>query len=699
MKKILAILAVLFIIPAAGCRNSQDAEAGASSSAAGSTPSGSPSASAYSTVSTGLTPGRTPGLSPEKTLSPTAPPTGSAGQSAAVSAGTPALTPGKTDKITPKPTNTPIKTPSPSSDAAQRAGYTANNIVGVDRYGRTFDSIGGERENKQVGMFFWLWLGVESHGGGYGRFAGVYDASKIIEEYGRETVFMEENPKDEAGNAISPNGQAHWWGEPLWGYYRSDDEYVIRKQMELLTIAGIDFIYFDATNAITYRPSYTPILKVIDEMLKEGWDAPKVVFYTHSRSMQTTKSLYNELYSRDLYPDTWYRVNGKPLIIAYTDKRDDMSEAISRGDTSYKPQDYSEEILNFFTFKRPQWPSDPVYPDGFPWVEWTYPQPKHGDVMNVTVAAHPNVPMSLNLIGDLVGGEWKNWGRGYNPITQKNESSKAEEGQFFQYTWDAALAEDPDMISVGGWNEWVAYKQWYANHYMLCDAASMEFSRDIEMMKGGYEDSFYMQLIKNVRAYKGTPSESKAFSKSIDISGGLKQWEDVTNVYRAIGTASYGRNSTDCAGQSKYVMEAPRNNLQEIRVTHDQENIYFYIRAEKEITGSGANWMNIFIGTGSPSLKGWEGYEYVINRSVNGSTGSIERLKEDYTGESAGEARLVQSGEYLFVEIPRSAIGLAGSAEFYFKVADDVEDTDEIMDYYVTGKSLPMGRLSYKYSG
>ena len=31
MKKILAILAVLFIIPAAGCRNSQDAEAGASS--------------------------------------------------------------------------------------------------------------------------------------------------------------------------------------------------------------------------------------------------------------------------------------------------------------------------------------------------------------------------------------------------------------------------------------------------------------------------------------------------------------------------------------------------------------------------------------------------------------------------------------------------------------------------------------------
>ncbi|PWL98293.1 MAG: hypothetical protein DBY09_05600, partial [Selenomonadales bacterium] len=158
-----------------------------------------------------------------------------------------ALTPGasleQTSDATTEPT-TPSSTATPTPNEPEYLGYTANNIVGVDRYGRTFESIGGERENKQVGMFFWLWLGVESHGGGYGRFAGVYDASKIIEEYGRETVFMEENPKDEAGNAISPNGQAHWWGEPLWGYYRSDDEYVIRKQMELLTIAGIDFIYF-----------------------------------------------------------------------------------------------------------------------------------------------------------------------------------------------------------------------------------------------------------------------------------------------------------------------------------------------------------------------------------------------------------------------------------------------------------------------
>ena len=35
--------------------------------------------------------------------------------------------------------------------------------------------------------------------------------------------------------------------------------------------------------------------------------------------------------------------------------------------------------------------------------------------------------------------------------------------------------------------------------------------------------------------------------------------------------------------------------------------------------------------------------------------------------------------------------------DFYFKVADGVADPAEIMDYYATGRSLPMGRLSYLY--
>ena len=55
-------------------------------------------------------------------------------------------------------------------------------------------------------------------------------------------------------------------------------------------------------------------------------------------------------------------------------------------------------------------------------------------------------------------------------------------------------------------------------------------------------------------------------------------------------------------------------------------------------------------------------------------------------------------GAVLQLEVPRAVLGLEGDA-FYFKVADSVENPADIMDYYVTGRSMPMGRFSYQYLG
>ena len=131
--------------------------------------------------------------------------------------------------------------------------------------------------------------------------------------------------------------------------------------MELLTLSGVDFLVFDTTNARTYTSYAQNIMRVINEMMNAGWDAPKVAFYTHSRSMDTVRSIYNDIYSRNIYPNTWYKVNGKPFIVAYTDPADDMREAQSRGEASYSPAPYSSAIASFFHFAKPQWPSDPYY--------------------------------------------------------------------------------------------------------------------------------------------------------------------------------------------------------------------------------------------------------------------------------------------------------------------------------------------------
>jgi hypothetical protein len=222
-------------------------------------------------------------------------------------------------------------------------------------------------------------------------------------------------------------------------------------------------------------------------------------------------------------------------------------------------------------------------------------------------------------------------------------------------------------------------------------------------MKGGYEDAYYIQMMYNIRKYKYDPAEgmiADTVRKTIDVNGAATQWDDVNAVYRRVGKDDGSRNSVGGAPTVKYQQEAVRNNVTEVRVTNDTENLYFYIKCENDIvTAEDGNWMNLFIGLGSaPTVKGWESYEFAINRTRNGSAAAIEKLNPDYTGEAL-EATATYSvqGNVMQISIPRAALGLDEGGDFYFKVADGVADPAEIMDYYATGRSLPMGRLSYLY--
>ncbi len=572
----------------------------------------------------------------------------------------------------------------PGGNPTSRNGYS---VVAVDQFGRTFDAVSSYRADKQVGMFFWLWIGQPYA-------SGIYDATEISRRPdGIKLLYS----FDHLCDSISPNLQAHFWGQPLWGYYNSDDEWVIRRQIQLLTLAGIDFIVFDGTNFQTFPNVYPRILKVIDEYVSQGWNPPRVAFYTHSKSIRTTLKLYRELYKPGLYPASWYRMNGKPFIIAYTTVEDDLREAKQRSDTLYYPSPLPQEVLDFFTFRRPQWPFDPVYEDGFPWIEWTYPQPLHKNVMSVTVASHPNVPMSRSITQGV-----ENWGRGWDPERKANVSENVDRGTFFQLQWDHALKVKPDFVFVGGWNEWIAIKQPWGGEYMLCDAADKEYSRDIEPMEGGYQDAFLVQLIQNVRNYKGLRTSLPTGDyRTISLPEGVEQWEGVRNVYLNSDRRMEGRDSYGGAKTVRYTQLPPRNKLREIRVCHDDSSVYFMVRSESAITGNDGTgtWMNLFVGTGRPELKGWEGYEFRVGRKADNGVSSVERLGRDFASSPAGTAKYRVSGNVMQIKIPRKSIDLdAAKGQFYFKVADGIQHPDDIMDYYISGISLPLGRLSFVYS-
>lgn len=560
-----------------------------------------------------------------------------------------------------------------TAEAYYQNGYTNNSIVGVDQFGRAFEAVSGEKEGQRdVGMFYFCTLG--QHGA-----TDIYDVSKILEmENGRELMFFTDNE-------VAPAGKSYFWGEPLFGYYNSADRWVIRRHLSLLAMAGVDFLVFDVTNAFTYDTVVGRIISEAQTMIEAGWDVPGLAFYTNANSVKVTTDLYNRYYKRSKFDNVWYYLDGKPLIIAEGSKT------------------YSDEIWDRFTFRLPQWPSESFKENGFPWVEWQYPAPVHDGVINVAVASHPALPMSFSVTRGA-----KNWGRGWNVETQKNESDRAYEGTFFQSTWDVAIKEDPRIVFVLGWNEWTAGKNMYDGEYALVDCATMEFSRDAEMMKGGYNDAFYIQLASNIRRYKSLSLKGNQQLAGTDLTmpmdGDLSGWDSVPAVFREIAETNEARDCQGAAPSVYYEQAAARNNVVEVRVCKDAENFYFYLRATEEITaredGDGG-WMNLFIGTGAVSMKGWESYEYVINRAVVADgICTVEKLNGDFTSEKVGEAEIAVYGTVMLLKIPRAAIGLTGeNHSLYFKVADAIEQPSDIMDYYVSGKSLPLGRLSFRYLG
>ena len=105
--------------------------------------------------------------------------------------------------------------------------------------------------------------------------------------------------------AYGPQGAMHWFAEPLYGYYYANDSWVHRKHMELLANANVDFLYFDVTNGYYYLNNALSVMKICHELNEQGYDAPQVVFYTHSSSGNVVRGLYNDIYSKGLYEDTW----------------------------------------------------------------------------------------------------------------------------------------------------------------------------------------------------------------------------------------------------------------------------------------------------------------------------------------------------------------------------------------------------------
>lgn len=514
-------------------------------------------------------------------------------------------------------------------------------------------------DKKYVGIFYFLCNTMDST-------ETIFDVTKLLKEAPEDLYNLEGTPK-------SPYLKPHYWGEPLYGYYDSRDPWVIVRHIELLMNAGVDYLMMDTTNAAWFPEVVNTLLARLRYFADQGFDVPKVAFYTNTRSGYTVQNIYDEFYKSGKWDGLFFCPNGKPFIVGMTENNRSSLE-----DVSADP--ISKELQEYFDVHESQWPNAPFAQESFPWIDWDYPQKIHdGGVISVSVAQHDSVTVSFS---DTLNCH----GRGYDAVLGKNIHSEMRNGLNFQNQWKTALdnIDKVNNVFVTGWNEWTAYKLSVKGRLQFYDLFNEECSRDIEMMKGGYGDNFYIQLADNIQRFKGEcgiAAQHDGFY--LDPQG-----DALVRDYRNIN------------GSEHFFDNSARNDIVSIKVTDDGKDVVFEITTAAPVTpysNGDLGWMNILVKTDSSKDRFFE-YDYVINRypTVNGST-TVERITPSGK-KTVGQAAYSCKGNVLKVSVPVESLGLSkDSVHFSFKVADNVTHPDDIMDYYISGDSAPLGRLSFEY--
>lgn len=586
--------------------------------------------------------------------------------------------------------------------AAKVRPTTWTAVDGLGRKLSDYEAVGSKREDRFVGMFYWIWHypWINDH--------EPVTTGSVLNKF-PEAVNDWEHPEWNG----TYSGRPYFWDEPLFGFYTNTDEYILRKHAELLADADIDTVIFDTTNATAlFQEGYEKLLEVWSKARTEGVNTPDVMFILNFGGSEDCRTqlidLYDNLYSKGLYKDLWFMWEGKPLIMADISALDCKEEK-------------DREIFDFFTFRDNE---ATYFTDDFSYTDATwgwcsdYPQTKFGkkltgqiEQMCVSVAQNANehgLTAMNSPIGTVQGRSFTDGAFSYTytyggkEITvDKNIENSLLYGLNFQQQWDYAIENDPEFIFITGFNEWIAgrFDTWCDVENAFPDQFSPEYSRDIEPSNGILKDHYYYQLVENVRRFKGTDTPEKTDAeKTIDISDELTQWETVSPEF----THYKGLTQRDSVGWMGYTYKnlTARNDITSSKAAFDNDNIYLMVNTAEALTAqTDENWMQLYIDTDFSGISPeWTGFEYRISGySPESSTAALGKFNEEGFFEQICRVRYSVNGNTLQLEIPREKIGLSGkSVKFNFKWTDNIDDSD-VMKLYTDGDCAPGGRFAFAF--
>lgn len=559
--------------------------------------------------------------------------------------------------------------------AAPVAGNPGVPWPATDALGRPVPASASDssvRANRTVGIFYFLWQDRKGE-----RLPP--DIARILAQ-DPDVLSKPDSP------LWGPMKSFHYWGEPLYGYYHPDDPWVLRRHARLLVDAGIDTVIMDTTNRQTYREVYMKLCAVWTQIRREGGRTPQLCFMVNTKAGETAQELYKDLYQPGLHRELWFQWQGKPLLIC-------------------DPKAASPEVQAFFTLRAAHWPFKMINTDKAWHWEATYPQP-FGYDGDLTKVEQVNVSVAQNLHKDtgkaVSMSTLTGRGRSYHAGAQNIAPGSVNYGHNFNEQWQRAFELDPPFVMVTGWNEWIAGRyERPGQPVSFVDQFDQEFSRDIEPVKGLHGDNYYYQLVANVRRYKGAPAlPPPAAATTIRLAAGFAQWQKVAAAFT---DHLFDNDHRDHGrGQRHYVNTTGRNDLAVMKVAHDAETVCFYAQTREALTAPvDGSWMLLLIDADQNAATGWQGYDFILNRTRDGQQTWLEKSRPDGSWEKVAKVDYRVSGRELMVTVPRAALGLkpAEAMTLDFKWWDNPASLGDIMDVYVSGDAAPDGRFNYRYRG
>ena len=533
----------------------------------------------------------------------------------------------------------------------------------------------------------------------------------------------------------------------------------------MLSDAGVDVLVLDVTNAVLYWDEWEVLFRTMERMKREGNKVPQFCFWAFNGNVITVvQRLYEGVYKTGKYKDLWFMWNGKPLLLYNaTPNVDANGGGVKHENPNYDAEavtnpanphyqdpdycnryyaDYTKEVKTFFTLRNMWWGYYEWAGARFVGTEdnWSFgyqmddaqvaalsPEElasKHRGRLEefaVTPAQHPI---------SVVGKSWRMNTREpklnefdlpeptFVPWMNKTVVSPEGYGIYFQDRFDDALKADPDFLYLNDWNEWTAGKYTSGkspggdadgptqflgrkNPFYFVDQYNSEFNRTIEPMKGGYTDNYYMQMVQNIRRYKGVrPIPRGTGIKSMHIDGRFEPWQEISpSFYDTRGdTAHRDHNGY---GGNHYVNTSGRNDIVLSKVAVDRKNIYFYVETSAPLSPyTNRNWMLLLIDADNNPSTGWFGYDYIVNRTVKNATTTTLMKYDASRNEWHRMADVLYSIRENKMELglPRTLLNLRGNKiTFDFKWTDNPSELETPISLCVNGDTAPNRRFNYRF--